>query len=416
MSLKATAKEFVPSFGLPEAGAAGTGPVVLNTNGTAASTTTRNTSYDDKTRSSTLAGAMKGLHLQDEPQSQQRQQHPSHGKQAQSGQKMTPTLGVNTPNNSRHDRIPAGKDSLQSKRRQQTQQQGHIQQQQQSSRPRTQQDQIGKKSSGSQAQPSSSDRQSAGGSGPRSGSQASRPSSKRQDRSSEDKPRPGHDRSKSSHHSDGGGGQAPTSAATTTTSSNIGSANATAAATSGQSRRSGSTSTKGTSGNAAQGKRKGSLDLSGPGSKPTSGPSASSSAASAAASSISTTATGATGVVSTIIPGMEPTAFICLTDVIQPVRHVVKDGVSTMEQGSDAYLDWLVRSLKEHEEITVIGMDAAIPDIISLVLRAGKHGIGYQEVRTFTTQDGLGGNKSCLQFRIRRGQGYIALEKRPPRS
>lgn len=35
------------------------------------------------------------------------------------------------------------------------------------------------------------------------------------------------------------------------------------------------------------------------------------------------------------------------------------------------------------------------------------------EIRTFTTQDGLGGNKSCIQFRMLRGQGYIALEKRP---
>ncbi|KAF9092189.1 hypothetical protein BGX29_010577 [Mortierella sp. GBA35] len=113
---------------------------------------------------------------------------------------------------------------------------------------------------------------------------------------------------------------------------------------------------------------------------------------------------------------MEATAFICLTDVIHPVRHVVKDGVTTMEQGSDAYLDWIIRSLKEHEEITLIGMEAAIPDIIALVLRAGRQGIGYQEIRTFTTQDGLGGNKSCLQFRMSREQGYIALDKRPPQS
>ncbi|KAG0270331.1 hypothetical protein DFQ27_008345 [Actinomortierella ambigua] len=63
---------------------------------------------------------------------------------------------------------------------------------------------------------------------------------------------------------------------------------------------------------------------------------------------------------------MEATTFICLTDVIHPVRHVVKDGIS------------IARSLKEHEEITVIGMDAAIPDVISLVLRAGRMGIGYQ--------------------------------------
>ncbi|KAF9166927.1 hypothetical protein DFQ26_006454 [Actinomortierella ambigua] len=56
------------------------------------------------------------------------------------------------------------------------------------------------------------------------------------------------------------------------------------------------------------------------------------------------------------MPGMEATTFICLTDVIHPIA----------------------RSLKEHEEITVIGMDAAIPDVISLVLRAGRMGIGYQ--------------------------------------
>ena len=42
----------------------------------------------------------------------------------------------------------------------------------------------------------------------------------------------------------------------------------------------------------------------------------------------------------------------------------------------------IVRSLKEHEEITLIGMEAAIPDIIALVLRAGKLGIGYQGMRT----------------------------------
>ncbi|KAG9324591.1 hypothetical protein KVV02_005124 [Mortierella alpina] len=141
-----------------------------------------------------------------------------------------------------------------------------------------------------------------------------------------------------------------------------------------------------------------------------------SNAAAGGASSSASVSGTATAAASSIIPGMEPTAFICLTDVIHPVRHLVKDGVSVMEQGSDAYLDWIKRSLKEHEEITLIGMEAAIPDIISLVLRAGSQGIGYQEIRTFTTQDGLGGNKSCLQFRMRRGQGYIALEKRPPRS
>ncbi|KAF9143274.1 hypothetical protein BG015_000476 [Linnemannia schmuckeri] len=155
--------------------------------------------------------------------------------------------------------------------------------------------------------------------------------------------------------------------------------------------------------------RKGSIDHASSGSNNNSNSVANGSANAGGPSSAGTAAND-------IIPGMEATAFICLTDVILPVRHVVKDGVSTMEQGSDAYLDWIVRSLKEHEEITLIGMEAAIPDIIALVLRAGQQGIGYQEIRTFTTQDGFGGNKSCLQFRMRRGQGYIPLEKRPPRS
>ncbi|OAQ36628.1 hypothetical protein K457DRAFT_150817 [Linnemannia elongata AG-77] len=155
--------------------------------------------------------------------------------------------------------------------------------------------------------------------------------------------------------------------------------------------------------------RKGSIDHAGSGSINSN--SAANGSANAGGSSNAGTASA-----NDIIPGMEATAFICLTDVILPVRHVVKDGVSTMKQGSDAYLDWIVRSLKEHEEITLIGMEAAIPDIIALVLRAGIQGIGYQEIRTFTTQDGFGGNKSCLQFRMHRGQGYIPLEKRPPRS
>ncbi|KAF9181205.1 hypothetical protein BGZ51_000592 [Haplosporangium sp. Z 767] len=121
--------------------------------------------------------------------------------------------------------------------------------------------------------------------------------------------------------------------------------------------------------------RKGSIDHAA-----TSSAGASTSNTSGASSSTATAGgpSGSSGNSTGIIPGMEPTPFICLTDVIHPVRHVVKDGISTMEQGSDAYLDWIVRSLKEHEEITLIGMEAAIPDIIALVLRAGKQGIGYQ--------------------------------------
>ncbi|KAG0280403.1 hypothetical protein BGZ95_010218 [Linnemannia exigua] len=112
--------------------------------------------------------------------------------------------------------------------------------------------------------------------------------------------------------------------------------------------------------------RKGSIDHVGSGSNNNT----SNGAAGATGSSTSAAGSSSTGTTSSIIPGMEATAFICLTDIIPTVRHVVKDGVSTMEQGSDAYLDWITRSLKEHEEITLIGMEAAIPDIIALVLRA----------------------------------------------
>ncbi|KAF9927517.1 hypothetical protein FBU30_003108 [Linnemannia zychae] len=172
------------------------------------------------------------------------------------------------------------------------------------------------------------------------------------------------------------------------------------------------TSAQGSNSTASTKSRKASVDQAGPGSNNTANGSTGGGSSAIGRSSTNTT----TGSSTAIIPGMEATAFICLTDVIHPVRQVVKDGVSTLEQGSDAYLDWIVRSLKEYEEITLIGMEAAIPDIISLVLRAGRQGIGYQEVRTFTTQDGFGGNKSCLQFRMRRGQGYIPLDKYPPRS
>lgn len=46
-----------------------------------------------------------------------------------------------------------------------------------------------------------------------------------------------------------------------------------------------------------------------------------------------------------------------------------------------------MRSLKEHEEITLIGMEAAIPDIIALVLRAGMQGIGYQGTHSTLTNE-----------------------------
>ncbi|GJJ70811.1 hypothetical protein EMPS_03161 [Entomortierella parvispora] len=380
MSLKATAKEFVPSFGIqaPSSSAAGLAPgrpvAAIGTTPATVDAVDNST----RTRSTKPVTALKGLHLEQHPQPQMQQQHRP---QQQHGtlSKGEPTQKKQYPTSagtSKHDRIPGKDATAHSKRGQRSQQQ----QQSHPPNPRQQQDQIGK-------QPSTSHEPF------QSRSQQNRPSGTRKERSSEEKSFPSHDRSKS------------TVASTTTAtgpSSTAGTTSGSGNTSTTASRRSGSASTKGAA-------RKGSLDLTG---TRQSGQNSSTTTAAASSSSPSAAASST----SSVIPGMEPTAFICLTDVIQPVRHVVKDGVSTMEQGSDAYLDWVIRSLKEHEEITLIGMDAAIPDIISLVLRAGKQGIGYQEVRTFTTQDGLGGNKSCLQFRIQRGQGYIALEKRPPRS
>jgi hypothetical protein len=66
---------------------------------------------------------------------------------------------------------------------------------------------------------------------------------------------------------------------------------------------------------------------------------------------------------------MEATAFICLTDVILPVRQVVKDGVSTLEQGSDAYLDWVCPLISSPHLLAILCCRFVIwPDKLTAVL------------------------------------------------
>ncbi|ORE01972.1 hypothetical protein BCV72DRAFT_309542 [Rhizopus microsporus var. microsporus] len=89
--------------------------------------------------------------------------------------------------------------------------------------------------------------------------------------------------------------------------------------------------------------------------------------------------------------------FIAIETAINPMHRNEKQ----LEHGYERYIDWINRSLKLYDIITVVGMDTAIVDVVSIVtiLQDRKLGV-HEEIETFTMDQGNGRKTSCIQVKL----------------
>ncbi|KAI8372441.1 hypothetical protein BD560DRAFT_394935 [Blakeslea trispora] len=71
------------------------------------------------------------------------------------------------------------------------------------------------------------------------------------------------------------------------------------------------------------------------------------------------------------------------------------------EHGYERYVDWIDRSLHVFDTVTVVGMDNAIVDIVSIVTILQEREIGIHDtVETFSMETGNGKLTSCIQVKL----------------
>ncbi|KAI7851081.1 hypothetical protein BDC45DRAFT_232545 [Circinella umbellata] len=111
------------------------------------------------------------------------------------------------------------------------------------------------------------------------------------------------------------------------------------------------------------------------------------------------------------------TKFITIEEAIDPVFRTrpTEDGSKNLEGGSgstgealgklihgyERYIEWISRCLRAFETITVVGMDYAIADVISLVTILQRRNIGeHEEVETFSLDQGNKRYTSGIQVKV----------------
>ncbi|KAI8091318.1 uncharacterized protein B0P05DRAFT_526975 [Gilbertella persicaria] len=104
--------------------------------------------------------------------------------------------------------------------------------------------------------------------------------------------------------------------------------------------------------------------------------------------------------------------FITIEAAIDPVYRLdshVTSAVSRrqsvdqrpLEHGYERYIDWIDRSLRVFDTVTVVGMDNAVVDIVSIVTILQDRNIGiHDDVETFSMDTGHGRLTSCIQVKL----------------
>ncbi|OAD69628.1 hypothetical protein PHYBLDRAFT_172264 [Phycomyces blakesleeanus NRRL 1555(-)] len=100
-----------------------------------------------------------------------------------------------------------------------------------------------------------------------------------------------------------------------------------------------------------------------------------------------------------------PSKFITIETAIHPVFQMrpeqniersqkghfsgTTSGLTKLDHGYERYIDWIERSLKTFNMITIVGMESAVVDVVSMVAILQQRSIGeHEEVETFSIRDG----------------------------
>lgn len=108
--------------------------------------------------------------------------------------------------------------------------------------------------------------------------------------------------------------------------------------------------------------------------------------------------------------------FIAIEAAIDPVHRLDKRNLPVnvnysrrassaqeprFEHGYERYIDWIDRSLKIFDTVTVVGMDKAIVDVVSMVTILHDRKIGaHDDIETFSMNPGTGKMTSCIQVKL----------------
>lgn len=76
--------------------------------------------------------------------------------------------------------------------------------------------------------------------------------------------------------------------------------------------------------------------------------------------------------------------------------------IASLGDSLDVCVDWMRRSLTDHAEITLLGVDPFLADITSLLLISEREGYGkIERLETYTIEESAGHPKSCIEASLR---------------
>ncbi|RKO87148.1 hypothetical protein BDK51DRAFT_30150 [Blyttiomyces helicus] len=95
---------------------------------------------------------------------------------------------------------------------------------------------------------------------------------------------------------------------------------------------------------------------------------------------------------------------------LAPERTIVMGGADELDGGGtgrseiDVWVEWVTASLRELEEVTVLGVDPALPNMVSTILILRTSGVAVLQSLDSTTMESIDRSPhSCLRAVLRRG-------------
>ncbi|KAI8981578.1 hypothetical protein BDB01DRAFT_851353 [Pilobolus umbonatus] len=95
--------------------------------------------------------------------------------------------------------------------------------------------------------------------------------------------------------------------------------------------------------------------------------------------------------------------FITIEAAIDPIQKHTVDTHQSIEHGYERYIEWINKSLRVYDTVTLVGMNNAIVDVISIVTILQNRKIGiYDDVETFSMDSMDKTNRliCCIQVKL----------------
>ncbi|KNC99943.1 uncharacterized protein SPPG_05316 [Spizellomyces punctatus DAOM BR117] len=97
-----------------------------------------------------------------------------------------------------------------------------------------------------------------------------------------------------------------------------------------------------------------------------------------------------------------------LNGVPDPERQIIVASVGPDDPELSGYTEWIASSLREFDEVEIVGVDPALANCVSVILILENSGIATRhELDTTTFQAPDKSPKSCIKVTVRRGPALV---------